>query len=92
MRWLTLALIPALMAFAPLVSTHDSTDKVDQEIRNIEQNLQGVEFAVVTDTPALTEMRDGQILLLSSGTVNKLIWRVNQEIYAVSGTSITIRR
>ena len=90
MRWLILVLF--LAAFTPVISRHDTPEKVDIEIANIEANLQAKEFSIFKDTPSLGDLRDGEMVFLSSGTLNKILWRVNQEIYAVQGSCITIRR
>lgn len=90
MKWLLLALF--LVGFTPITATHDSTENIDAEFKNIESSLQDQQFRVVKDTPVLSDLKDGEIVIFSSGTLNKLLFRSNQEVYAVQFSCITIRR
>ena len=81
-----------LMAFTPIFSTHEDSKKTDQEFRNLENTVQDQQFSIRNSTPVLSELKDGQIVIFSSGTVNKLLFRSNQEIYAVNASCITVRR
>lgn len=80
------------MAFSPLYVAHDSQDKVDAEIKNIATSAQDKNFIVFNSTPNLSDLIDGQIVLYSSGTLNQIMWRFNQEIFAIRGSCVTIRR
>ena len=91
MRWI-MPFCLMLMAFTPIYTTHDSTEKVDEEVRNLEVDVQSQHFTVFATTPNLTEVKDGQIVIVSSNSYNKLMWRQNQEIYAVTGSCVTVRR
>ncbi len=90
MRWLWL--IPLLVAFTPIHDIYDTKEKIKDEFRNIEQNLQPVQFKVFATTPALADLQDGEIVIISSGINQSLIWRSQAEIYAVHGSCITIVR
>ena len=89
MRWL---LVLFLMAFTPIHVKHDEPAKVDDEFRNVELNLQDQQFMVTNSTPVWSKMKDRQIMIYSSGTVNALIWKYNQDIYVVRGSCITVWR
>lgn len=89
MRWLILGLL--LCAFTPLYPVHDTPAKVDDEIKNVADSVQDEQLTVFTSTPILSQLKDGQMVIFSSGTV-KLMFRQNQEIFAVSVSCITVRR
>ena len=80
------------MAFTPIHSTHDTTKKVDEEFVNAEANLQDQQLTVFVSTPNLQDLKDGQLVRVSSGTFSKLMYRDNQEIYAIAGSCVTVRR
>lgn len=89
MRFILLAL--GLMAFTSIHSKHDTPEKVDEEFAHIEKEAQGRQFTVWQTTPNVSQLRDGEIVVFSTGAI-KLMYRVGQEIYAVSGSCITVRR
>lgn len=91
MKWYWLLAI-GLMGFSPLYSVYDSPEKVSSEIKNMENDLQSQQFNIVQSTPNLQEMKDGQIVIVSSGTYNKIMWRSGIDIYAVNGSCVTVRR
>jgi len=92
MRYLWLLLALPLMGFTPIFSKHDSTDKIDREIRNAEASLQDQSFTVFNSTPNLRALKDGQIVIVTSNTWNVLMWRNNEEIYKVTGSCVTVTR
>ncbi len=81
-----------LMGFTPIYTEHDTTEKIDREIENIEQSVQSKQFTVLQSTPNLSQLRDGEIALVSSGTVTRLMFREGQEIYSVNFSCVTVRR
>lgn len=89
MRWLILALF--LCAFSPIYSSHDNQGKIDSELKNIYDQAQSEQFRVVTATPNLTDLKDREVVIFSSGAI-KLMLRSGQDIYVVSVSCITIRR
>lgn len=89
MRWIILSLF--LCAFSPIYSQHDTKEKVDNEFKNGYDQMQPRQFTVVTSTPNLSDFRDGEMVIFSSGAV-KVMVRVGQEIYTVGISCITVRR
>lgn len=81
----------ALCAFTPLTTQHDTTKKTDDEFVNVYYAGQPKQFRVVESTPILSELQDNEVVIFSSGAV-KLMWRDAQEIYAVTGSCVTVRR
>jgi len=88
--WILLAAI-GLCAFGPIHNSHDSQGKIDSEFTNLYGQAQPAQFEIVSSTPNLTDMKDGEVVIFSSGAV-KMMWRAGQELYAVSGSCITVRR
>ena len=90
MRWLILCLF--LCAFTQVYPTHDTTEKIDSEISNIENDLQSKQFTVVFATPNLNDLKDGEIVIVSTGSYTKMMFRQNQEIYMINVSCVTVRR
>lgn len=90
MRWIILSLF--LCGFTPLFVTHDSFDKVDKEFNQIEETLQDEQFNLMRSTPNLSDLKDRQIVIVSSNGWSTVMWRDNQEIYALRGSCVTVRR
>ena len=90
MRWLLL--IPLLCAWTPVFTNHDTTDKVDIEFSGQENDVQSKQHTIVTSTPSLKDLKDGEIVIISSGAYTGLMFRSNQEVWAVSVSCITTRR
>lgn len=89
MRWL---LILFLMAFTPIHSDYEDPRTIEAEFRNVELNLQDQQFTILASTPNLQDLKDGQIVIVSSQTYNKLMFRSNQEIYSINVSCVTVRR
>jgi hypothetical protein len=90
MRYLWLLSL-LLLAFKPIQEVYDKPEKIKDEFDNLEQDAQSEQFDVWKTTPNLTDLKDGQIVIFSSGAI-KLMWRNRNDIYAVQGSCITIRR
>ena len=90
MRWLILGVF--LLAFTPIHQEYETKEKIKAEFKNVELEKQDVSHQVRITTPTLTDMEDGEIRVISTGTLQFLIWRANQEIYAVQGSCITVFR
>ena len=90
--WSLMASCEPAYPLTPIYDQHDSQEKVDEELRNIYYAAQSNQFTIFTDTPTPTDLKDGEIVIYSSGTVQKLIWRDGEDIYAVQGSCITVRR
>lgn len=91
MRYRFLLLIPFLCAFSPVYQAHDNQQKTDGEFVNLYDQAQAEQFRVVTSTPILSDLKDSEVVIFSSGT-SKLMWRAGQEVYAVQGSCVTVRR
>ncbi len=92
MRWLIPIFILVFCGFTQIYSRHDTQDKVDNEILNIYDQAQSQQFRVVMATPNLTELRDNEVVVFSTGTLVRLMFRAGQEIYSVSVSCVTVRR
>lgn len=82
MKYLLLCL-PFLMGFTPIYNSHDSLKKVDDEIKNMTDNLQSRQFTVVNTTPNYLDLQDGEMVVYSSFpfTPVSLMLRVGTTIY-----------
>ena len=78
-------------AYAPLYETYESKEKIVDEFKNIENDLQSREFRVFSSTPNLSDLVDGEIVVFSSGSV-KIMFRNLNDVYSVNASCITIRR
>ena len=89
--WIILPL--ALMGmYTPSFNNHKDLGQVDTEFNNIENTLQSQDFNVSQTTPALSSMRDHQIMIISSGAFSSLMWRDGNELWQVKGSCVTVRR
>ena len=79
-------------AATPIYNTHEDSKKVDDEFKNVYIGFQPIQFRVFNDTPSLNDLKNGEIVRYSSNTVNRIMWRTDQEIYSVNGSCVTIRR
>lgn len=89
---LTLLLVGFLCGMSPIYNEHDTPAKIDAEIVQIYDQAQPEQFRVVNTTPVLTEMKDNEVILMSTGTTVRLLIRNGQEIYAILGSCVTVRR
>jgi hypothetical protein len=80
------------MAFTLIHSNHEKKDKLEAEFNHIEGSVQDRQFTVLESTPNLGDIRDREIVIVSSGTYTKLMFRMNEEIYAVGVSCVTVRR
>lgn len=96
MRWyvavLGLLAVYFLCGFAPLNITHDTTQKVDDEINQIYNEAQPLSFRVQAGTPTLKDMQDGEVVIVASNTWVRFMFRTNQEIYSINPSCVTVRR
>lgn len=81
-----------LCGFTPIFNDYKDPQNVKNEVANIENSLQDQQHRVLVSTPNLLDLKDGEIVLVSSNTFNKIMYRQNQEIYAVNASCVTIRR
>jgi hypothetical protein len=91
-----LLLIPLLCAFTPLYTEHDGQQKTDDEFKNVYQQSQPLNMRVFSSTPNLADVQEGELVMISSntrgGSYSRLMYKNNLEIYAISGSCVTIRR
>jgi len=92
MRWVWLLFLPMLLGLTPTHNSYESESLSRGEFRNVTDNAQDRQFRIVSSTPVLSELRDGEIVIVSSGTYGKVMFRSNQEIYAVDASCVTVRR
>lgn len=90
LAWLFSALV--LCGFGPIYTDHDSQPKVDVEIKNLYDQAQGKQFRVVVATPNLMDLKDSEVVIMSTGAVVRLMFRSGQEIFSIPVTSVTVRR
>lgn len=92
MRWLLLLSCIVFLGATPVHVSHDTPKKVDDEFVNAFQSLQPRNLKVVTTTPSLSEIQDGETMLISTGAYARLIFRRDQDIFGVLVSCITVRR
>lgn len=92
MRKIWIFLVLPLFGFTRIHTDYIDPRNTQDEFSNLENTVQDQENIVFVSTPNLSDVKDKQIFLISSGTYNSFGWRYNQEIYAVSGSCVTIRR
>ena len=83
--------IGLLCAFSPVYNTHDSPTRIDDEFTNLYDQAQAEQFRVVFATPNLNDLKDNEVVIVSSGAI-KMMFRVGQEIYSVNVSCVTVRR
>lgn len=92
MRWSFLfVLIASGLWAAQIGNRYDNESAISFEFSNVYQTLQDKQFRVFKTTPALNDLMDREMVIFSSGAV-KIMWRENQEIYAVTGSCVTVNR
>lgn len=78
-------------ALTPVNNTFEDKG-VETEFNNLYENAQGAQFKIVGSTPILSELRDGEVVILSTGAYTKLLYRANQEVYSINVSCITVYR
>lgn len=91
MRWIVF-LIPFLLGLTPVHEKYESEEKIREEFKNVYDEAQAKKFEVVNDTPALNDFPSGNVVIYSSNTVRRILFRVDQDIFAVNASCITVRR
>lgn len=92
-KWLFFSVLALLLCGFTLVDQkHETPEAVDAEFFNVSQNLQGRQFYIYLSTPNFSELQDGEVVIVSSGTFNKLMFRSGQELYSVTPSCITVTR
>ncbi len=91
-RWLLILFLPFILGFTEIYPRHDTEFSVSEEFANVYDEAQARQFTVYATTPALSDLRDGEIVILSSNTYSVLIWRTLDDLWKVQGSCITVRR
>lgn len=81
-----------LLGFTRIHEDYEISEYIRDEFANVENTVQDQSFRVFNSTPNLLDLKDGEIVLMSSNTVNKLMYRNNQEIYSINASCVTVRR
>lgn len=95
MNKLVLLLVLPLMAFTMIYNSHPDQKSVDGEFNNIDDNKQDAEFRILQTTPVLSDLKDHEIVIISSNGANgmsSLMWRDNVEIFSIRGSCVTVLR
>lgn len=92
MRWLWILSLPLILGFTRIHWDYERPEYVREEFSNLETNVQDQSFTVFTGTPTLSDLKDGQIVIVSSGTFNKLMYRIGQEVFSVDVSCVTYIR
>lgn len=92
MRWLWIILgICGLSGFTRIHLNYNDQNKIAEEFRNVENSVQDKSFRVVRTTPTLIDLKDGEVVIFSSGAVF-IMFRQNQEVYSVNVSCVTVYR
>lgn len=86
-RWFIIVLF--LCGFTPIYDLHDTPQKVTEEVKNMEIQVQDKQFEIFSTTPTLAEIEDHQIVIIGSHTWNALMWKDGIDIYKVEGSCVT---
>ena len=92
--WLGLIVLSVgiIYAYTPIYTEHKDLKQVDTEFSNIEESVQGNQFTVYNATPILSELRDREVVIVSSMGWTALMIRVYDDIYAIKLSCTTVRR
>ncbi len=91
MPGISVLILTVLVGFTPIHNNYNEEQKINDEFRNVEQNLQPKEFRVVSTTPTLDDMKDHEVVIFSSGII-RIMFRENQDIYSVTPSCVTVFR
>lgn len=89
-RWLWLCVF--LMGLTPIYNKHDTPQKVDDEFNNFSDLAQPVQWRVLSATPTLNELVEGESVIVGSATWATQMFRFNNEIWKVQSSCATVVR
>jgi len=89
-KWIALVLL--LCAFTPVYEKHDTPEKVDQEIKEIELSVQPKRWRVLSGTPTLNDLQTNECVFVSSNGWANIMCRDNIEVYAIKMSCVTVIR
>ena len=91
-KWTTLILCFCLFGFAPIYDRHDSTQKIDDEVKGIVDGTHPRQWRVFENTPTINDLQDGEFVLVSSNGWTAIMGRNNVEIFGVRLSCFTVIR
>lgn len=91
-RWFLLLLVLPLFAFTDIYDKHTTLGQVDDELNNISDAKQDVQFRILTSTPALNDLQDHEVVLVITTGTARIMLRDNVEIYSVNLSCVTVLR
>jgi len=80
-----------LLGFTPIYDKYDD-EKVTDEIKNMEVQLQDKQFRILDSTPVLVDLQDREIVVISTNGIEGLIYRRGIDLFLVTGSCITVKR
>ena len=84
-----------LMCLLGLTQVHNKYEDpgvVESEFKNLYLGVQPIEHKILISTPTLNDLENGQIVIVSSNSLVKIMFRDNQEIYSIDVSCVTVRR
>ena len=81
-----------LYGINPVYNTYEKPHEIQAEFDNVFANAQDQGFFVFKSTPNLNQLKDNQIVIVSSGTYTKLMFRRNVDIFSINVSCVTVRR
>lgn len=90
---LLLLFVLLLFGFTPIHDKYDAEIKIREEFRNLENTVQPKQFRrIFRSTPALTDLEDGEMVIVSTDGIKNIMWRDNIDIYSIKGSCVTVLR
>ena len=77
------------LGLTPISNDYSKKDNVESEFKNLYGQVQDKQFTIVSATPTLTDLQDGQIIIWKAGNVSGSDIKFSTESYASSTTYIT---
>ena len=81
-----------LLGLTQIGNKYKDENVVNDEFKNLYLNVQPIKHKVFTSTPVLSAVQDREFVIVSSGTVIRIMIRDNQEIYSINLSCVTIIR
>ena len=90
-KWILILCLP-LFGFTMIKDKHTDFQSVDDELNNIEDNKQDIQFKTFPGTPTLTDLQDHEFVLVVTTGIARIMFRDNIEIYSVNMSCVTVIR
>lgn len=81
-----------LIGFTPIYDKYDNFEKVTDEVKNMEIQVQDKQFRVLDSTPTLTDLEDHEIVVVSSNGWTAIMLRDNIDIFKIDVSCVTVNR